>query len=142
MPKQYVSRKLKRAVFERAQGSCEYCRSQIRYAMQSFAVEHIIPRQAGGQSSLENLALACEGCNGHKFIKTEAMDPVTENMVPLFHPRKQLWSDHFTWSSDFAFILGLTPTGRATVDTFQLNRDGLVNLRRLLYAFDKHPPKQ
>jgi hypothetical protein len=37
-------------------------------------------------------------------------------------------------------IVGLTPTGRATIEALKLNREPLVNLRRLLYAAGEHPP--
>jgi len=89
---------------------------------------------------LDNLALACQGCNNHKYTKTEGYDPVTGDMVPLYHPRRQRWRDHFAWNEDFTLIIGLTPTGRATVETLWLNREGLVNLRRILYALGEHPP--
>jgi len=98
--------------------------------MQPFSVEHIIPRQAGGETTLDNLALACQGCNGHKYVKTEGVGPVSGELVPLFHPRRQLWREHFAWNADFTLIIGLTPTGRATVEVLQLNREGLINLRR------------
>ncbi|MDX2239899.1 MAG: hypothetical protein NW224_04365 [Leptolyngbyaceae cyanobacterium bins.302] len=68
------------------------------------------------------------------------MDPVTEQKVPLFHPRQQQWQEHFTWNSGFTLVVGLTPTGRATVEELQINRIGLVNLRRALFAFGQHPP--
>jgi len=51
-----------------------------------------------------------------------------------------LWSEHFRWSEDFSEIVGMTPTGRATVEMLKLNRRGLVNLRGVLYAMGKHPP--
>lgn len=44
------------------------------------------------------------------------------------------------WSSEFTRILGVTPTGRATVEALLLNREGVVNLRRALYALGEHPP--
>ena len=34
--------------------------------MQSFSVEHIIPRGRDGDSSRGNLALSCQGCDNHK----------------------------------------------------------------------------
>lgn len=132
----------KALVRSRARGCCEYCRSQECFATQSFSVEHIIPLQAGGESQPENLALACQGCNNHKYIKTEDLDPSTGEVAPLFHPRRQRWRDHFIWSYDFGRILGLTPTGRATVDALHLNREGLVNLRRILFASGEHPPPE
>ncbi len=117
MPEQRISAGLREQVTKRANGCCEYCRSLARNATQPFSVEHIIPRAKGGPTTLENLALACQGCNNH-----------------------DRWDTHFAWSDDFTLIVGLTPTGRATVATLFLNRDGVVNLRRLLYAIGEHPP--
>jgi hypothetical protein len=127
-------------VLERARGCCEYCQSQMRYATQRFSIEHIHPKAKGGRDNLQNLALSCQGCNNHKFTRTEARDPMTNSLVPLYQPREQAWLEHFAWSEDFAFLIGLTPTGRATVDALQLNRDGVVNLRRALHALGEHPP--
>jgi hypothetical protein len=89
---------------------------------------------------LDNLAFACQGCNNRKYTNTEAVDPVTQAIVPLFHPRRNGWSEHFAWSDDYSLILGLTPIGRATVEKLQLNRAGLVNLRRILAEAGEHPP--
>jgi hypothetical protein len=38
------------------------------------------------------------------------------------------WPDHFTWSENDTLIIGLTATGRATVDALRLNRKELINL--------------
>src|SRR4051812_24673106 len=91
----------------RARGCCEYCRSQERFAMQPFAIEHITPRSLGGETAPENLAVACQGCNNHKYNKTHGTDPITEASAPLFHPRKQRWRDHFAWGEDCTLIIGL-----------------------------------
>ncbi len=140
MTKERVGAKHRRVVLERARGACEYCRSPVKYSVQSFSVEHIIPRAKGGDHLLDNLALACQGCNGHKHVKTEVTDPITSKEAALFHPRRQKWKDHFVWSDDFTYIIGRTPTGRATVEALQLNREGLLNLRRLLHPVGEHPP--
>lgn len=137
-----VGEEAKRRVAERARDLCEYCRSPRRYCVSPFSVEHIHPRAKGGLPEPENLALACLGCNGHKHAKTEAPDPVTGKSVPLFHPRQQRWTDHFTWSKDYRLIIGQTPTGRATVEALRLNREGQVELRGLLYAAGVHPPPE
>ena len=108
--------------------------------MQSFSVEHIVPIEKGGESVLENLALACQGCNGHKHTKTEGRDPINKENVALFHPRSQRWQDHFAWDHTGTLILGLTPAGRATVEALKLNREALVNLRRVLSTTGDHPP--
>ncbi len=142
MSEESISNLLRRLVVERAGGCCEYCRSPARYSVQSFSVEHIEPRSRGGSSIADNLALSCQGCNNHKYTSTTGIDPVSGETVPLFHPRKDRWRDHFTWSESGTEVLGLTPTGRATVVSLQLNREGLVNLRRLLFAAGEHPPAE
>jgi len=101
MAKPRITARQKKAIVERARGCCEYCRSQARFAMQPFSVEHIIPQSQGGQNKLDNLALSCQGCNNHKYTKTEGRDPVSGDIVPLFHPRRQRWRDHFVWNDDF-----------------------------------------
>src|SRR5438552_1270131 len=100
MPRPSVSRRLRRQAAQRARHCCEYCRSQERFAMQPFSAEHIEPRSQEGASTLENLAWACQGCNNHKYNKSLARDPVTGEMVRLFHPRRLRWADHFVWNED------------------------------------------
>lgn len=128
-------------VSERAGERCEYCRSPEYIGTQSYAVEHILPWEQGGTSNLDNLALSCLGCNGHKYVKREAQDPATGESVPLFHPRQQLWRDHFTWNEDTTLVIGLTPTGRATVEALKLNRPEVVRFRRVLFLSGDHPPE-
>jgi hypothetical protein len=135
-----VTDQQRQSVVERAQGCCEYCLSQQRYAPQDFTVDHIVPQSLGGQTTLENLALACQGCNGYKSARTEGYDPVDGENVPLYHPRQHRWDEHFTWNEDFTLIVGLTSTGRATVETLRMNRTGAVNLRHVLHEARVHPP--
>jgi hypothetical protein len=73
--------------------------------------------------------------------RVEASDPLTGEIVPLFHPRQQQWGEHFAWSPEGDRILGLTPTGRATVAALHLNRDKLVEARQTWVAVGLHPPK-
>ncbi|MDX1524443.1 MAG: HNH endonuclease signature motif containing protein [Anaerolineae bacterium] len=95
-------------------------------------VEHIKPRGQSGKTSIDNLALACQGCNSHKYTKTKSHDPVSGTPVKLYHPRQQRWEDRFRWSDDFRLMVGVTAIGRATIEALQLNRAGLVNLRQVL----------
>jgi len=129
----------RQAVFARAHGRCEYCHTPDGFVPGSFAVEHIVPRSKGGRTRLDNLALSCPACNGHKYNKIEGADPLNRTLVPLFNPRKQRWAEHFVWSDDFTLLVGLTPTGRATVATLQMNQQKMVNLRRLLGLAGLHP---
>jgi hypothetical protein len=135
-----VTDKQRQYIIARAKQCCEYCYSQVAFSPQSFSVEHIIPRHKGGQTTLENLALSCQGCNNFKHTKIEGVDPLTEQVLPLYHPRQQIWHEHFAWNDDYTLVIGLTTTGRATIQELKLNRAGVVNLRRVLFAMSEHPP--
>src|ERR1039457_6514415 len=97
----------------RANERCEYCRMHQGLQGATFHIEHFIPRSEGGSSDLDNLALACVACNLHKSDRLEATDPLTDALVPLFNPRQDVWSEHFSWSGHQ--LKGLTPAGRATI---------------------------
>ena len=140
MSENRVTAQQRKIIIERAKNCCEYWLSQARFAMQSFSIEHIIPQSKGGKTKLENLALACQGCNNHKYNQTEWRDPINNNFVGLYHPRQQVWHDHFTWNENFTIVIGLTPTGRATIEALKINREGVVNLRQVLYSVGEHPP--
>lgn len=130
----------RRLVEERAGGRCEYCLSPSAYSPDPFAVEHIVPRVRGGGHRPPNLAFSCLGCNSYKGADTTAVDPVSGERVPLYHPRAHQWGEHFAWSEAGTRLLGLTPIGRATIVRLDLNREGVVNLRELLRDAGLHPP--
>jgi HNH endonuclease len=142
MPRTHITAQERQIIAARARGRCEYCRSPVDFATQSFSVEHILPISRGGQTTLDNLALACPGCNGHKYTKIEAADPADGAIRPLYNPRTQSWRAHFSWNEDFTLILGLTPTGRATVNALRMNRPGVMNMRHVLFASGLHPPTE
>jgi hypothetical protein len=140
MPSDYISNALRKIIATRAHNRCEYCQCSADFATETFSVEHILPRSRGGGNTLENLAWSCMGCNSYKAAKIQATDPLTDELALIFHPRQQIWLEHFAWSLDFSEVIGLTPTGRASIPALKLNRDGVVNLRRLLSQAGKHPP--
>ena len=140
MPSNRATAAIRRVVAARAKGYCEYCRCSDLFATESFTIEHIQPRSKGGETVLDNLAWSCFGCNSHKHAKITAIDPVTGVSIPLFNPRQQSWNNHFQWNEDLTMIMGKSPCGRATVDTLKLNRQGVMNLRRVLAASGFHPP--
>lgn len=131
----------RKEVEKRAKNLCEYRLCPQDHSPQSFSIEHIFPKSKDGSDELENLALACQACNNFKYTKTEAIDPISRQKVPLYNPRKDDWKKHFAWNADFTEIVGLSPTGRATIKTLKLNRESVQNLRRTLYLVGKHPPK-
>jgi hypothetical protein len=114
-----VERRVRQAARER----CGYCLSPQHLVMARLEIEHILPRAQGGSDAETNLWLACPLCNRHKSDKTTGMDPLTGQMVPLFNPRTQVWSEHFRWDETGIRIVGLTPIGRATVIVLHLDDD-------------------
>src|SRR5262249_34574698 len=86
-----------------------------------------------GPTDLANLALACPHCNGRKWAHTEAVDPESKRIVPLFNPRTQVWSDHFQWSQQSPVVLeGKTEIGRATIAALEMNHQNVQQVRGLL----------
>src|SRR6266550_6216951 len=85
-------------VRRRAANRCEYCElHQDDSPLAALHVEHIIPKVHGGSDNLDNLALACIDCNLHKGTNLAGIDPETNEITQLFHPRRQAWKDHFEW---------------------------------------------
>jgi HNH endonuclease len=123
----------------RAHGCCEYCKILHDYSPDTFEIEHIIALFVGGTNELINLAFSCSGCNNRKGYKIKAIDPISGIIVSLFNPRTDKWNENFEWFDNFSIVKGITPQGRATVELLQLNRNGVVNLRRALFAYGVHP---
>ena len=141
-PSSYVPLSLRELIITRAQGHCEYCQSPARYSPEVFEVEHILPVASGGKTTLDNLALACPACNRYKGRRQTSIDPLTATEVALFNPRTQRWADHFGWSADLQEITGLTPVGRATVETLRMNRPAVTVFRTALSVVGLHPAKE
>lgn len=141
MKRVHVPRALVIVITAEARGQCGYCQTQIKYVGPVMVMEHIIPIAAGGKTDKDNLWLACHPCNSRKGKKTEAIDPESGQVAPLFNPRTQHWSDHFTWSDDGVIIIDQTPTGRATVVALKLNDEEVVKPRRRWVEMGWHPPR-
>jgi hypothetical protein len=127
------------SVRARAAGRCEYCCMHQSLQAATFHIEHVRPLALGGQSSIENLALACPSCNLHKADRVSAIDPATGVSAPLFNPREHRWSEHFTWHA--AAVAGITAIGRATVHALQLNHPRRLKVREAEARFGLFPLK-
>jgi 5-methylcytosine-specific restriction endonuclease McrA len=102
--------------------------------------DHILPVSKGGDISFENLCLACRSCNEFKSDTTEAKDPVTDEIVPLYNPRTQRWSEHFYWSEDGTKVEAKTTIGRVTIFTLRMNNP-VIKAARLRWTIALwHPP--
>src|ERR1700752_487444 len=93
----YIPAELRRAVTQRALGRCEYCGLSQEGQEATFHIDHIIPLTADGQTTTDNLALACVSCSLRKAARQTVVDRQTGEEVPLYNPRREQWSDHFRW---------------------------------------------
>lgn len=141
MSRAYIHKALRERVAAQAGNRCGYCRTPSFLVGTSFEIDHIIPESFGGRTEEENLWLACSACNDHKSNRIAAADPATGEIVRLFDPRRQSWFEHFAWNEEGDEIIGLTPTGRATVAALHLNRPALVYARWFWVRWGVHPPE-
>ena len=125
-----IAASLRQAVLAEASGRCAYCHSLEQFMGVAFEVDHITPRSLKGRTVLDNLCLSCPTCNRYKASRSSARDPVSRRRVRLFHPKRDKWREHFKWSGDGSEIIGLTPSGRATVQALHFNRPAMRLLRR------------
>jgi hypothetical protein len=84
----------------RANYLCEYCHALEKWQYVAFTIDHVIPLTQGGDDGLDNLALACFHCNRRKGNLVSIKDLASGDDIPLFHPRRERWQDHFIWSAD------------------------------------------
>jgi hypothetical protein len=125
-------------VVARAGGACEYCRLLQSASGVTFHVEHVVPRSAGGKTTLSNLALSCPGCNLAKGDRVRGAD-AGGNDRELFNPRAYEpwllgWHLHFTLERETGRIVALTPTGEATVSLLNMNATQRAYARKFQIA--------
>jgi hypothetical protein len=129
---------LRQLVIQRADNRCEYCGISQVGQVATFHIDHIIPAVAGGETVSDNLALACVSCSLRKGARQELEDLETGAIVLIFHPRQQIWKEHFAWNG--VQVIGLTPTGRATLQALDLNRPTMLAIRVEEELLGRHPP--
>jgi len=131
---------LRRLVIQRANNRCEYCGISQVGQVATFHIDHVIPVVAGGETTADNLALACVSCSLRKGARQKIEDPETGEVVCIFNPRQQRWNVHFAWNGVEA--IGLTATGRATVKALNLNRSTMLAIRAEEELLGRHPPPE
>ena len=103
----------------------------LRHSTQPhFRIDHVIARQHGGKTELENLALACIHCNRFKRPNIASFDAQSGTIVRLFHPRHERWMEHFKW--DGPELKALTQIGRVTIAVLLINDPETVAVRKAL----------
>lgn len=115
----YIPSALRKLIYERAKGCCEYCFFPQVATLASHEVDHIIAEKHDGKTNADNLAFSCVLCNKLKGSDLASIDPDIGKLALLYHPRQDLWSEHFRL--DGAEFVPVTPIGRVTVRLLQLN---------------------
>jgi HNH endonuclease len=126
-----LSSEVRELVQRRAQGPCEYCRLPHDASILPHQVDHIIGKQHRGSDDVTNLCLCCIRCNLKKGPNIASIDPDTGMVVALFHPRRQMWREHFVIATD-GTIQGQTAEGRSAVQLLEMNEEDRVRLRVML----------
>lgn len=122
---------LRDAVRDRAGRRCEYCHlPDVLPHTLRFHLEHILSRQHGGLTEMNNLAWCCQRCNAHKGPNLTGVDPDTSALVQLFHPREDRWEEHFL--IERLIIRGLTVKGRTTAWLLEMNSEERIRWRMAL----------
>lgn len=137
-----IPRSLREQIITAANYRCEYCKLPSQVTGSPLIIDHILPRSLQGDDSRENLAASCYRCNEFKSDRTHGIDPEIGQLVSLFNPRSQIWSEHFTWINGGTHVAGHTSTGRATVIALRLNNENLVQARAIWMEFGWHPPNE
>src|SRR5437868_4206674 len=89
--------KLRQQVRVRAGNCCEYCKLPSEYSDAPFQLDHIIAEKHCGPTTLENSAWSCYFCNTYKGPNIAGWIDEQQMVVRLFHPRKDIWNEHFKW---------------------------------------------
>ena len=122
-----MNRELVRTVWRRAGSRCEYCLIPQSALPLPFQIDHVLAEKHGGRTVESNLALACPHCNRFKGPNIAGLDPDSGQPIRLFHPRRDVWADHFEF--DGPRIIGRTQIGRVTVLVLAMNADDLLLIR-------------
>lgn len=126
-----------RHLWVRAGQRCEYCHLPAAGYPVPLQMDHVIARKHGGETHLDNLALACVHCNRHKGPNLSGIDPATGSLARLFHPRRDIWQDHFEWHGPE--LRGRTPVGRVTIEVLAINDPDIRAVRHQLMSEGLYP---
>lgn len=128
---------LRRLVRTRACRRCEYCLIHEEDAHFTHRPDHIIAHKHRGATDENNLAWACYLCNLLKGSDIASVDFETGQIVRLFNPRLDAWTDHFRLED--GRIVPMSSIGRVTEYLLQFNRPQTVQERRWLIEAGRYP---
>ena len=127
-----MAKAMDQRVWQRANAACEYCHLRQAASSIPFEIDHITASSHRGKRILSNLSLACFYCNKFKGPNLTGIDPKTEKITRLFHPRRHKWEWHFRWEGPI--LVGRTAIGRTTIEVLAMNHPDAVAHRESLLA--------
>jgi 5-methylcytosine-specific restriction endonuclease McrA len=134
---QRVPAALRRLIKARARGRCEYCLIHEDDSHFPHQPDHVVAQKHRGPTHEDNLAWACYLCNLLKGSDIASVDIESGQIVRLFNPRSDQWTNHFRL--DNGQIVPLTPVGRVTEYLLQFNQPQAVQERRWLVEARRYP---
>lgn len=135
-----MQKSLELLIKQRANFCCEYCLLPDSCEIKAFQIDHIIAEKHLGLTNPENLAYSCPSCNMFKDSNIAGFDPDRADQVPiaLFHPRRDIWKEHFVIHG--SYIQGISASGRATVFVLRINSENPLTIRHSLLDEGLYPP--
>lgn len=125
-----ISGKLRQQIAKNANFKCEYCLTPEFFLATTFHIDHIKSIKHGGKTLLQNLAYACPHCNQNKGSDIASYTDEDE-LVRLFNPRKDVWSEHFEVIKS-GILSPLSSIGEVTINTLSFNQLERVIFRKSL----------
>lgn len=127
---EYISKRQREAIAQRANGCCEYCLMPERFSLFTFHIDHVISLKHGGITHFDNLAYCCGICNSNKGTDLGTFLNTPETIIRFFNPRTDQWFDHFELIE--GMIHHHTIIGEATIKIFKFNEVERILERKLL----------
>lgn len=132
-----VNAEIRLVVASRADHLCEYCLIAEDDTFFGCQVDHIISLKHRGQTKTDNLAYACAFCNRFKGTDIASLSSQTGELVRLFNPRLDRWSDHFRLQG--LSIQARTDIGEVTVRILRFNDNERILERQELNKIGRYP---
>lgn len=137
MSNTYIPAQIRKDVWERAKGCCEYCLLHSEDAFFTHEVDHIISEKHRGTTTLDNLCLSCFECNRYKGSDIGSLDIETDTFTQLYNPRIDKWETHFRLEN--VTVIPITAVGRVTEFLLQLNTEDRRERREVLFTYKRYP---
>jgi HNH endonuclease len=133
----HIPAALRREIRDAARNACEYCLIHEEDTFFGLEIDHVIAEKHGGVTMFNNLCCACLTCNRYKGSDIATINLETQDIVRLFHPRRDAWREHFALQGPR--IVGVSAVGDATTRLLKLNLEERLLERELLQSSGRYP---